>query len=180
MTSASTYTPIATQTLGSNTPLVYFNSIPQTYTDLVLQFNGQGTSGIYNNMTYPYIYFNGDNTSGYYSTTSVLQRNTGSGETVLTTRNSNANNLALFLANTSTVFSPNIAHIMNYSNTTTYKTVVARGNGANGTTSVDGVIFGVGLWRNPAGITSITVGPNGTSGNFLAGSTFTLYGILAA
>jgi hypothetical protein len=41
----STYTPIATQTLGSAASSVIFSSIPQGYTDLVLIENGKVTSG---------------------------------------------------------------------------------------------------------------------------------------
>jgi len=64
---------------------------------------------------------------------------------------------------------------MNYSNTTTYKTWLAReGNGTNGYVSAL-----VGLWRNTNAITQIKVLNTG-SGNFATGSTFTLYGIKAA
>ena len=41
----STYTPIATQTLGSAAASVTFSSIPQGYTDLVLVDNVKSASG---------------------------------------------------------------------------------------------------------------------------------------
>jgi hypothetical protein len=62
---------------------------------------------------------------------------------------------------------------MNYSNATTYKTIINRGNTASST-----VITRSGMWRSTSAITSITV--NNDASNYLAGSTFTLYGIAAA
>jgi hypothetical protein len=62
---------------------------------------------------------------------------------------------------------------MNYANTTTYKTVLSRANNsAAGTEAI------VGLWRSSAAITSMTV--LSETGNIAIGSTFSLYGILAA
>jgi hypothetical protein len=62
---------------------------------------------------------------------------------------------------------------MNYSNATTYKTMLSRAN--NGAAGVDAI---ANLWRSTAAISSITV--KITGGNMKAGSTFTLYGIAAA
>ena len=69
-----------------------------------------------------------------------------------------------------------ILQLMNYSNTTTYKTILSRTNAA-----ANGVDATVGLWRSTSAITSIEIGKNsGMSGTFQIGSTFTLYGIKAA
>ena len=66
-----------------------------------------------------------------------------------------------------------ICQIQNYSNATTYKTNISRANSASDYTQAI-----VGLWRNTAAITSITILTS--SGTFNTGSTFTLYGIAAA
>jgi hypothetical protein len=64
---------------------------------------------------------------------------------------------------------------LNYANTTTYKTIISRGDSAGFWN-----IANVALWRKtPEAITSITVFPAGLN-NWIAGSTFTLYGITAA
>ena len=64
---------------------------------------------------------------------------------------------------------------MNYSNSTTYKTVISRGGNA-----ATWVTTNVGLWRNTAAITSVKVFASDASSNMNSGSTFTLYGIAAA
>jgi hypothetical protein len=73
------------------------------------------------------------------------------------------------------VFGAGVANIQNYSNATTYKTVVSRGGAAN-TGMI--VIAYVGLWRSTAAITTITLFSD--TGNLATGSTFSLYGITAA
>jgi hypothetical protein len=64
-----------------------------------------------------------------------------------------------------------IINIMNYSNSTTLKTVLIRPSLSTF------VSVYVGLWNSTAAITSITLT---TANSFSTGSTFTLYGIAAA
>ena len=67
-----------------------------------------------------------------------------------------------------------IFHVLNYSNTTTYKTSLSRSNNYTG-----GMVFAyVGLWRSTAAITSISITAGTT--NIATNSTFSLYGIKAA
>ena len=74
--------------------------------------------------------------------------------------------------------SSQIVNVMNYANTTTYKTAIGRVSTAVNSTGYVGATAAVGLWRNTAAITSISLTlPVGTITN---GSTFSLYGILAA
>jgi hypothetical protein len=160
-----TYVPIATQTLGSATNSISFTSIPQTYNDLVLVIQTKQTSS----SNYGVFGFNSD-TGSNYSQTAMH----GNGSSVFTERGSNTFIAPLFYAYESTTnwLIANI-NIMNYSNTTTYKTVLYRGNDATTATQA-----GVGLWRNTTAITSIQYYTGGTS--FTAGSNFTLYGIASA
>ena len=174
---STTYEKIATQTLGTLTRTITFSSIPGTYTDLVLIANMQADQTTFNNMNYPEVTFNGD-TGSNYSATSLFARNTGGGNTAVSQRNTNVTSYQL-LANTSAVFSSNVVNIQNYSATTTFKTILHRGSGQNGTTNVDGTIAKVGMWRNTAAITSIGIVPSQGTASFIAGSNFTLYGIKA-
>jgi hypothetical protein len=159
---AATYTPIASITLGAATGSVTFSSIPQTYTDLVCVINGRTTAdaGIV-------VQFNSD-TASNYSMTAVY----GNGSTVTSTRQTNNANIGVGgISSGSQEQGTNIIQIMNYSNTTTNKSLLAR---ANNSTFVQ---LRVGLWRNTAAITSTTITSDSTT--FMTGSTFNLYGILA-
>lgn len=159
----STMTPIATQTLGSAAATVTFSSIPGIYTDLVLVGNLANTTGAGD----VYFRFNGDSGANYSKTQLY-----GTGTVAGSNNQSNYTSFSGF-AYLSTTIGTAIGHIMNYSNSTTYKTVLSRSNDSAGL-----VMANVGLWRNTSAITSITIGP--AANNFIAGSTFTLYGIKAA
>ena len=170
MAAGSTYTPIATTTVsGSTTTSVTFSSLG-SYTDIEIVMNATSVgSSDYSS----WITFNGD-TGTNYSSTQI--RGTGSG-TAGSARYSNANNITL-TTNYSIMQTPSTIKIMlqNYSNSTTYKTTLSRFsqiNPAGGTAAAF-----VGLWRNTAAVTSLTITISGDY--FGAGSTFTLYGIAAA
>ena len=164
----TTYEPIATTTLGSSTASVTFSSISGSFTDLVLVFNGGITTADYAIR----IRFNGDSGSNY-SRTAVA----GVSNQALSDRASNNTGLNVFAGYAgipaNTLETVGIAHIQNYSNSTTYKTVLSRTSNASRSTEAQ-----VGLWRSTSAITSIVIDTG--SGNLYAGSTFTLYGILAA
>lgn len=164
---ATTYTPIATNTLGSAASSVTFSSISGTYTDLVLIMN-LGTSTTNADV---YINLNGDNGSNYSRT--VLY---GTGSTAGSTRGTNDTRFNLtYYGNPTTAFSwIGIVNFMNYSNTTTYKTFLSKATNAD----TYGVNDQVGLWRSTAAITSMVI--SNPFGNFNTGATFTLYGIKAA
>ena len=163
MAAGSTYTPIATTTLGSAQASYTFSSIPSTYTDLILVADYQGST-----TADSYIQFNGDTGSTYSytvlsgnGTSAVSGRSSGTG-IVLTWYSDGANQQANILIN-----------VNNYANATTYKTSISRHNNATAQTSAN-----VGLWRSTAAINAIKIYRG--AGNFNAGSTFTLYGIAAA
>lgn len=159
----STMTPIATQTLTANAASITFSSIPQGYTDIILvtsgasQPAGGGAAAIrFNSDTatnYSYLYMFGSGTS--------VSTGKFANQTVIPTNRHN------------TTEGGGKAHIQNYSNTTTYKTVVTSGAGNNI------AILYTGTWRSTAAITSITIIPESGPG-WAVGFTATLYGIKAA
>ena len=162
MASAATYTPIATTTLGSATGSYTFSSIPQTYTDLVVV--AQATISVAAGSV---VQFNGD-TGNNYSYTYI----SGDGSSASSSRVTNNNYIQTGGFQSNGTNGAMITNILNYSNATTYKTLLSR---ENATFEVRAY---VGLWRNTAAITSITLFP--TSGTYSTGSTFTLYGIASA
>jgi hypothetical protein len=156
----STYTPIASQTLSSATSSVIFSNIPQIYTDLVLVATVKLTSS---NTDRLFLQFNGDTATNYSAT--YLQ---GDGSAAASGRFSSVSEMRFYNQSTAD-FYPNIIHIMNYANSTTYKTAIGRSSAAAISATAT-----VGLWRSTAAITQVDVkSPN----TFTSGSTFTLYGI---
>jgi hypothetical protein len=156
----STYTPIASQTLGSASANVTFSSIPQGYTDLVLVVQAKAATTDDN----IYLRFNSDNGSNY-SVTSLY----GNGSTAASARYSSSyiwfDNFGYLRTSD---FSTIVMNFQNYSNSTTNKTCLIRNNIAS-----VGVSVSAGLWRNTAPITAINLLTSG----FATGSTFSLYGI---
>jgi hypothetical protein len=167
MAAGSTYTPIATTSIGNTTTATYtFSSIPSTYTDLILvqsigNNSGSGASGVR-------IQYNGDTGSNYSWTYLV-----GTGSSAVSGRNSNATYYDIGIENDTTNFAVVTTQIMNYANTTTYKTAISRGSASTREVSTN-----ASLWRSTSAINSITI--TKADGNFKQGSTFTLYGIQAA
>lgn len=169
---ASTYTPIATYTTSGSQSAVTFSSIPQTYTDLIITgstrrgINGAGDAGWG-------VTLNGD-TGGNYSVQMLYATSGGS------SAGAAANNTSNFYY-TGAVgdgqFCANVLHLLNYYNTTTYKTALTRSMVyGNGSPAIDSREF-VNLWRNTAAVTSITLTP---ASGFWDGSVVTLFGIKAA
>ena len=156
---AITYEPISTYTVGSPQASYTMSSIPATYTDLVLIIQATTISANYN------LRFNGD-TGTNYSDTSLW----GNGSSAASYRSSN--NTVIGLTYTSSGAPISRIQIQNYSNSTTYKTVLTRQDD-----SVNATGGNVGLWRNTAAINSITIV---STGNIPTGTTLTLYGIKAA
>lgn len=163
---ASTYTPIATQTLGSAQATVTFSSIPSTYTDLVLVTQSAGSTAGQDFK----IQFNSDTGTNYSVT---LIRGYGTGVTSNRTSNSTYIYLDYSGGSLTTIQDQYNVNIMNYANTTTYKTILTRYSSAANSAEA-----GVGLWRSTSAINRIDLSM--TAGNLVAGSTFTLYGIKAA
>lgn len=161
MAAGSTYTPIATYTVPSNTASYTFSSIPSTYTDLRLVVTGGMTGS-----GYFYVQYNGDSASNYSRTEAY-----GYGASTGSFR---AANLIPISMDTTLGTCINKIDIMDYSNTNVYKTCLYRTDLAAGL-----AMAGVGLWRSTTAINSIAV-IGYTTSNLLAGSTLTLYGIAAA
>lgn len=162
----STYTPIATTTLSGSSSSYTFSSISNSYTDLRLVISFTGVSGC----NFSTRVGNGSIDSGNnYSYTRLY----GTGSSAVSTNSANDS----FLTANITVganSSNSIIDIMNYSNTTTYKTALHRFNDASA------IVFAiVGMWRNTAAINQVQVySTNGV--NFASGTQIALYGIQAA
>ena len=167
MAAGSTYTPIATTTLGSAATSYTFTSVPSTYTDIVLVF-----SGIINGNTF--LVFNSDTGSNYSQTNMYSQASS----TVSSSRGTNLPNIYIGhfmnypLQDGQSNF---IMNIQNYANTSVYKTGIFRVNNATGQKIEESVT----LWRSTSAINSIQVLSDVTNG-MQSGSQLTIYGIASA
>ena len=166
---SQTYIPLATTTLGSDQADVTFSTISGSYTDLILLANvistqsGSGAGQLR-------MQFNGD-TGSNYSFTALFGYGDG---TTGSYRRSNYSYLEGFLyrQTSSSAYAYNMLHIMNYSNSTTYKTAISRSAGFDVEVNTQ-----VSLWRSTNAITSIKIYP--ATGSIKTGSSLTLWGIKA-
>lgn len=157
-----TYVPIASYTTGSGEATVTFSNIG-AYRHLELQVMPSNVSGDGDLC----IRFNGDTGTNYSSN---LLYGTGSNSAASAAKNNLLNRMRIGRQNNGAAY-PNIIHINNYRSNTTYKTALSRAQHS-------GLIFIYsGVWRSTAPVTSISIFDENNV-NFVAGSTFKLYGIL--
>jgi hypothetical protein len=167
-----TYTLISSNVLASSAASVTFSAIPSTYTDLVLRVSTRGDGAT--NFQFINFEFNAD-ASALYSYTSLR----GNGVTVASNATSsqtlgqayNSTNGDSATANT---FSNSEFYIPNYTSTTS-KPISSFGASENNATDA-GLSANAHLFRNTSAITSIKLWSN-TGANWIAGSSFYLYGI---
>lgn len=168
MPDTSTEVAIATTTLGSAASSITFSSISSAYTDLrvVIPFFKETATS----QTSIRIQFNSD-TGTNYSYTFLY----GDGSSPGSGRSNNDNYIyANFYTDATSVY-PCLTTIDLFSYAGSInKSVLCTGSGdKNGTGKVERT---VGLWRSTSAITSIKL--ESQIGNFAAGTTATLYGIL--
>lgn len=167
---SATYESIATFIANGSASDYEFTSIPQTYTDLVIVCQGRTANSVGEQAIL--VYLNND-FSGLGSYTEVR----GDGSSATSSRITGANGLRVGYFPGANATSGNVGQcnfsILNYANTTTNKTMIARGGVASSSSTAS-----VSLFRSTSAITRVGIATFG-AGNFISGSTFTLYGIKA-
>lgn len=163
-----TYVSIASITVtGSSTSDVTFSSIPQTYTDLVLRMSMRlDVSGVGNNTA---ISFNALSTN-IFSGTYIF----GNGSTASSGRYTASNAFYARVPGTgatANTFSSNEIYIPNY--TGTAQKPISQFNVVETNATAADIFAWADLANLTAAITSLTIAGN----NFVAGSSFHLYGI---
>ena len=160
-----TYTPLQSIVLTSATASVVFSNINQNYQDLILIQNTSTSSS--GNI---YLRYNEDSTSSYSNTVlNATSASINSGRNSATTKgfiDSDAYAQNNFKYNA-------VTHIMNYSNTTTFKTALTKASNTG-----IGFTANVMTYIKTSAISRIEVFAN--VGNLQAGSTFDLYAISPA
>jgi hypothetical protein len=155
-----TYLPLANITLGSATASVTFSSIPATYRDLVVVINGAATAA-----SNSICRFNGD-TGSNYNEVLMLGFSGGTFSVSLSNRTSFSQ---LFMGTARTT---NVFQIMDYSATDKHKTTLLRMTEGGISTNAT-----AGRFASSSAINQILFDLEDSGVNYLAGTTFDLYGI---
>jgi hypothetical protein len=160
-----TYIPLANITLGSSASSVTFSSIPATYRDLVLVFDGTATAS----GSSLRLEANADTGTNY-----SLIRAGGNGSSTFSST-ATTNHVPLIWSNQElgTTRSNAIAQVMDYSATDKHKTFLVRENNHNA--SGPAVVMYAARWANTAAITQLRVFV--AANNIASGTTLSLYGI---
>jgi hypothetical protein len=167
-------TKIAEQALGADTASVSFTSIPQTFSALVLLFNGRST-GAGSGVTGLTLRANGDSAANY-----DFQYFTGSSSTAATGGIAAATGMGMgdipLSGAASGATSTARVELLRYAATTFHKTARCEfGQKTAASSSGMGAGLVMSHWRSTAAITQLTVSAN--SGNLAAGSWCALYGM---
>jgi hypothetical protein len=165
----SDYELIESVILGTATANIEFDNIPQTYKHLQVRLMARSSFALnYDNLAF---YLN-NNTTSTYATHALF----GIGSSV--TSNNFTSQARLFFptllisnSNTANSFQGGVIDILDYSSTTKNTTTRSL-TGSTGSESRIALISG--LWNNTAAVTRLNFE---TSGNLMAGSRFSLYGI---
>lgn len=161
----ATYQPLASTTLGAAAADITFSNITGTFTDLILVISTGSNTATTRTL---YGQINGDTASNYSAT--LLN---GDGSVAASSRASNSTFMYLAGAmGTGGSLGTTIMHFMDYSNSTTNKTILSR----DGNAAFEVRVY-VNLWRSTAAINSIKLYLNADS--LRSGTTATLYGVKA-
>lgn len=166
-----TYDLLDTYTIsGSSTTTYTFSSISQLYTDLILVVNFLPST----NTNQPYIQFNSDTgtSTTNYSTISL----TSNGSNTVTRQHTSIYGWYPSPGpgiGQASYFMPWVIHINNYTNTSMMKTAMSRFGNAIGFSNIL-----THLWQSTSAISAIKITQE--TGNFVAGTVFSLYGLKAA
>ena len=167
---AGAVVPIAFTTIATDGNNAVFSAIPQTFQDLMFVINGRVMSTSANDCVLQI----GQDGGSKYSVTALI----GNGSAASSTRATSASFMGTsYLPNAnaaSGIRGSVVWHILNYANTSTFKTVLSRG--AADTNGSGFAVAAVSLWRSTAGVSYVEIfGNSGLS----AGTTVALYGIRA-
>lgn len=169
--STTSYESIATVTVGSGgSSSIDFTSIPSTYKHLQLRCLGRTTAAVSNDVAY--LRFNSDSGTNY---SAHDLRGNGGVVAAGGYPSQNAMYLQRFAGGNqaSGMFGVVVADILDYANTSKYKTL--RDSGGYDFNGSGNVYLASGLWLSTSAITSMTM--TTSSGNWAQYTQFALYGI---
>ena len=174
---ANTFTLIEAQTLSSSQASITLGSggtIPQTYTDLKVVISSRNADTVEG----AFCRFNSDSGTNYEwiqlkgTGSSAVSNKAVSFGSPYTTGVYWRSDISSQTANT---FASTDIYLPNYTDSSTYQSASVDSVTENNATAAEATVI-AGIWNNNAAVTSISFVTEG-GGNFVAGSTFYLYGI---
>ena len=172
--------PIASATATGSSGTFSFGNIPSTYQDLYVVVQIRTDQGSVTSRSNELRVLLNNSFTGY-SNTRLIGDGTSAQSARDTSQSSIWGGYIPIATDTAGIFAVQSFHILNYANTSTFKTVLYRaaldknGSSTNGTGTTT---LGVGLWQNTAAVSVFRLDTFGF-GNYVTGSTATLYGIRA-
>ena len=172
----NTFTLIASSTVGAGgASSISFNSIPGTYTDLVLYMSGRSTGTTANGQGFCYITIN--SSTANFTSKRLYQDGTS-------VASDSAGRFAAYIPNdaaTASTFGTMVLYLPNYTSSNNKAYSIEQGMENNSSANyLQGI--SAGLWSSSSAITSISIGgvidSGGGSTNFIQNSTAYLYGII--
>jgi len=157
--------PIAYYKVTSATHPIVLSNIPQNYQDLMIVINATVSSG--NNLIY--VTFNGT-----YPNTISYTTLDGNGSSATSSRTTSSDHFQ-FPSSSATYPVSIVTHILNYANTSTYKTLLNRFAGdfnGSGVTEISASLVQI-----TSGITGFSINSQNNSDNLQANSTIEVFGI---
>ena len=174
MAAGATYTPIASTTIGTAVASYTFTGVSAAYTDIILIISARCAAAQVGDSAILQVGNGSIDTISVYSRIRLL----GTGTVASSASRSAVANIDLdgLAGNNASATQQGviIINFQNYSNTTTYKTVLARSNAPEAYVEAT-----VGLWRSTSAINQIKIS-TGSGSDLMVGSTLALYGITAA
>jgi hypothetical protein len=161
----ATYEKIATTTLSSAAATITFSSIAASWTDIRLVLTGTGSTTLNVNLKY------NNDSSALYSQTNLA----GDGTTAESTGQTSQTFIKQMYSLFNTTPSMLTYDIFSYAGSTYKTTLITNASDDNGSGRI---VNTVGLYQSATAISRIDL--TASTGNFAAGTTATLYGILKA
>jgi len=166
-----TYEPVATVTATSGGSILVMDSIPQTYTDLVLVVNGNTTND--DEFRLRFNNDSGSNYSGVYMSSDALNNTTQYG----ITGTQILGYVDYYGALNEYEFNTCTINILNYASTSVYKCWVGQ---SQSIVLLGSDLIG-GQWSSTSAINRVTITSGGAAtATFAKGSEYSLYGVKAA
>lgn len=169
------YESIASVDVGAGgASSITFSSIPSTYTHLQIRVmakcDASGNDGLAEHAA---LSFNADTTLSNYNRHQLR----GDASSAVSNYSASAAPTACYVpsAGLTSIFGTGIVDILDYANTSKYKTIRTLTGSNNNGVAAEFVGITSGLWQNTNAITSITIKPG--SYNFTQYSSFALYGV---